>query len=459
MREGGSVLDLIRSNVAGVAWPPISRGPQAGLAALLGVIDKTQWMTERDLIARQYHQLSILAPHLAAESKQFRNRLNRAGLEAPDLASEEGLRRLPVLRRRDLQIAPDDLYCRNIPQTHQPLGESRTSGSTGEPVAIHRTAINQLVWRAMNIRSQVWQGTDFTKPCTTIRPQFSAYAIKKDRGPPLNQLFDTGPVQVIPITTDIQQQVARLLEFQPDSLIVYPTNLDAICRHIRQHGLAIKGLNWVFPIGETLSPRIRREAEAILGARVADKYSSQEVGLIAAECLDSGLYHVMAESLIVEVLKEDGSPCRAGDVGRVAITDLHNFATPLVRYDIGDYAEVGGPCACGRGLPTLKRILGRERNLLMKPDGTRHWPLVGFHQFRDIAPILQYQFIQHDLDRIEVKLVTGAPLTSTQEARLAAVILEALGFDFKLEFSYFEGEIPRLPGGKFEEFLCKVGAA
>ena len=107
----------------------------------------------------------------------------------------------------------------------------------------------------------------------------------------------------------------------------------------------------------------------------------------------------------------------------------------------------------------MKRILGRERNLLMKPDGTRHWPLVGFHQFRDIAPILQYQFIQHDLDRIEVKLVTGAPLTSAQEARLAAVILEALGFAFKLKFTYFEREIPRLPGGKFEEFLCKVGAA
>ncbi len=458
MRQGASLMDLMRSNVAGVAWPPLSRGSLAELAALLGVIDKTQWMTERDLTARQYNQLSILAPHLAAESKQFRNRLNRAGLAPSDLASEAGLRHLPVLRRRDLQIAPADLYCRNIPQDHQPLGESRTSGSTGEPVAIRRTAINQLVWRAMNIRSQVWQAMDFTKPCTTIRPQFAAYAIKKDRGPPLNQLFDTGPVQVIPIITDIQQQVAWLLEFQPDSLIVYPTNLDAICRHIRRQGLAIKGLNWVFPIGETLSPRIRQEAEAILGARVVDKYSSQEVGLIAAECLDSGLYHVMAESLIVEVLKQDGSPCRTGDVGRVVITDLHNFATPLVRYDIGDYAEVGGPCPCGRGLPTLKRILGRERNLLTKPDGTRHWPLVGFHQFRDIAPILQYQFVQHDLDRIEVKLVSGAPLTSAQEASLAGVIRQALGFAFKLEFTYFEGEIPRLPGGKFEEFVSKVGA-
>jgi phenylacetate-CoA ligase len=449
-------MNLLRGNVAGIDWPPVLRQPLAGMAALLGVLETTQWMTRHELVAHQYRQLAILAAHLALESRQFQDRLNRAGLMATDLASEEGLRRLPVLRRRDLQVPPAALYCRNIPQGHQPLGESRTSGSTGEPVAIRRTAINQLVWRAMNIRSQVWQGANFTKPCTTIRPQFSTYAIKKDRGAPLNQLFDTGPVQAIPITTDIKQQVAWLAEFQPESLIVYPTNLDAICRYIDRHGGKLKGLNCVFTIGETLSPRVRQEAEAILGVRVVDKYSSQEVGMIAAECLDSGLYHVMAESLIVEVLREDGTPCEDGDVGRVAITDLHNFATPIVRYDIGDYAEVGGPCACGRGLPTLRRILGRERNLLMKPDGTRNWPLVGFHQFRDIAPIAQYQFVQHDLDRIEVKLVTEAPLTSGQESKLAAVIQAALGFAFKLEFTYFEREIPRTPGGKFEEFLSKI---
>ena len=109
------------------------------------------------------------------------------------------------------------------------------------------------------------------------------------------------------------------------------------------------------------------------------------------------------------------APAASAMTGRVIVTDLLNFATPLVRYDIRDYAEVGGACPCGRGLPTLKRILGRERNLVIKPDGTRNWPLVGFHQFRDIAPIQQYQFIQHDLETIEVRLVSEAPLSKAQE--------------------------------------------
>ena len=75
---------------------------------------------------------------------------------------------------------------------------------------------------------------------------------------------------------------------------------------------------------------------------------------------------------------------------------------------------------------------------------------------RGIAPIAQYQLIQHDRERIEVRLVSDAPLTSSQEDELRAVIQGALGHPFTLDFAYFEREIPRPPNGKFEEFVCRV---
>ena len=449
----------LHSNVAGIGWPPVTEGAAAETLALLRLLDETQWLPASELVERQLSQLRILLPHLAQQSPQFRRRLEQARLAAADISSIEALRSLPVLTRRDLQVPGADLYCREIPPSHKPLGESRTSGSTGEPVIVRRTKINQLFWSAFNLRSHFWHGTDLSRRCTAIRPQVTTYAITRSRGQPVSQLFETGPMQGIPITTDVAQQVAWMREFQPDSLIVYPTNLEAIVRHCRQQGTTIPGLRLILTIGETLSPAIRQEAESVLSAKVADKYSSQEVGVVAAECLESGLFHIMAEGLIVEVLKDDGSPAGEGETGRVTITDLLNLATPIVRYDIGDYAEVGGACACGRGLPTLRRVLGRERNLLVKPDGTRNWPLVGFARFREVAPVVQYQFIQHELDRIEVRLVTEVRPTPAQESALTDVIREALGFAFRIEFTYFEGEIPRSPGGKFEEFLCRVKPA
>ncbi|HUJ02435.1 MAG TPA: hypothetical protein VLW75_02275, partial [Rhizomicrobium sp.] len=128
-----------------------------------------------------------------------------------------------------------------------------------------------------------------------------------------------------------------------------------------------------------------------------------------------------------------------------------------IRYDIGDWAEAGGTCACGRGLPALSRIFGRERNLILMPDGTRHWPLVGFDRFREIAPVRQYQFIQNDRQNIEVRLVTERPLDAREEEALSAHMQKALGHPFALRFIYFEGAIPAGANGKFEEFICRAG--
>ena len=167
----------------------------------------------------------------------------------------------------------------------------------------------------------------------------------------------------------------------------------------------------------------------------------------------------MSENLIVEVINDAGQSCKDGEIGRIVITDLHNFAMPIIRYDIGDVAEVGGICPCGRGMPTLKRIVGRERNLILMPDGTKHYPLVGFAQFRDVAPVVQYQFIQHTREQIEGRLVTERPLTSDEEDALRTIVQNSLGYPFELRFSYFLDRIPRSPSGKFEEFMCKVSTA
>jgi phenylacetate-CoA ligase len=189
---------------------------------------------------------------------------------------------------------------------------------------------------------------------------------------------------------------------------------------------------------------------------VVDMYSSQEVGIIALQCPVSGLYHVQSESLLVEVLNDDGLPCKPGEIGRIVITDLHNFATPIIRYEIRDYAEAGPACPCGRGLRTLARIMGRRRNMVVFPNGERHWPLLGAYRFREIADIKQYQAIQHALDDIEIRLVVEHALSSEQEQRLTAIIHRALGHEFALRFSYFNQELAKTRGGKFEEFVSLV---
>lgn len=446
----------LRSAVEGLSWPPVQVGPAASIATLVSWLDASQWLSPDDLASHARQQLASLADHCQEASPGFARRLAAAGLTAADLGNPGGLQRLPPITRRDIQLAGASFYCTGIPKTHMPTGESSTSGSTGEPVVIRRTSISNLMWMAQGARDHLWHRRDMRAPFASIRANLPAVARLKDWGPPHNLLFATGPGLGMPISLSPDRQAAELRAFRPGTLLSYPNNLDVLIDALAEGGKPWPELKHLQTIGETLSPRIRDKARAYFGLEIDDLYSAQEVGIIAVQCPDCRQYHVVAETVVVEVVDADGRPCRPGEIGRVLVTDLTNFATPVIRYDIGDYAEVGEPATCGRGLPTLSRIVGRDRNLIVMPDGTRRWPLTGYHRFPEVGPILQFQFIQVDRDTIEAHLVTGRPFDSRDERAFRDIVCEALGHPFELVIQYHEGALQRGPNGKFEDFVCRV---
>jgi len=131
---------------------------------------------------------------------------------------------------------------------------------------------------------------------------------------------------------------------------------------------------------------------------------------------------------------------------------------PLLRYEIGDYAEVGHCCGCGRGLPVLNRILGRQRNMFRLPSGELIWPsliLDGDAAPPVAASIRQYQIIQRTIDRLEVRLVAEDRLAQSAELELTKWIHRSLGAAFTVEFNYVPS-IARSAGGKYEDFRSEV---
>ncbi|HET9385857.1 MAG TPA: hypothetical protein VFO67_11970 [Gemmatimonadales bacterium] len=430
--------------------------PAAAVKALVRQLEDSQWASPSDIVASQFRHLGQLAEYCNGQSTFFARRLANAGLNPADLANPSGLARLPVLTRRDLQTSQRELFCREIPRGHGESVEARTSGSTGEPVVVRRTGVTAIFWNALAMRDLRWHRRHVSGRLCSIRANVSSPVQRDDWGPPASLLARTGPMLALPIAAEVARLVDWVVNFQPNMLVVYPSTLEAIAAYCRRRMIALPELRHVLTTGETLLPRIRVAAEETFDAVVADCYSSQEVGYLALECPVSGLYHVMAESLMVEVLREDGSRCRPGEIGRVTVTDLHNYATPLVRYDIGDCAEVAPPCRCGRGLPTWKRILGRQRNFILMPDGTRHWPVTGFLRCRDVAPVLQYQLVQEDRETIEARLVVERALSKAEEDGLRRLFQAAVGHPFALRLSYVDGRIPAGPSGKYEEFVCHV---
>jgi phenylacetate-CoA ligase len=455
------------SSLPGVVWPALPGQQGLLVAALLTQLEQSQWWPAAAIETAQMRQLQVLIDHARRHSRFYAERL--AGFRPDQMPGlRECLSAIPLMHRTDLQSRRAEIDCAWLPPEHGELSLAKSTGSTGEPVSVKRSELNRLVWMAMTLREHLWQRRDFSLSLAVIRAQLAegnnarSGVSQTDWGPPVNHLFVTGPSHGLNLQTDVVRQAEWLRRITPAYLLTYPNNLAALLDLAEGDPASRAGLaclKQARTIGETLHDTLRERCRQLLGVEIADIYSTQEIGVIAIECPQGGGYHVMSEGLVLELLRDDDQPCAAGETGRVVVTDLHNFATPLIRYDLGDLAEADGPCSCGRGLPKIRRILGRQRSLLRLPDGRRFWPLVGAFSYRDIAPVRQYQIIQRSLERITLRLAVERSLSVAEEEVLAEKLNEFLGHRFAVAFEYFSPVIPRGPGGKFEDFICEVGAS
>lgn len=447
-----------RSGRTGVRWPAIPRGREAVMLALQYQLDDSQWWPPATLLAHQLAQAEIVLAHAARTVPFYRERLRvLAGLR-PGALTMEAFRRIPVLTRSDIQDAGDALITRRLPKDHAPANDASTSGSTGKPITVKVTPVTGLFFSALNLRYHLWHGRRIAGHAAAIRSLRGSMAEAAERGATVPWVpgYPSGPMSVLSIATPVDRQVDWLLEKDPEYLLTMPSNLRALIERFAEKGLRPPPkLVEITTMAENLDPEVRELCREAWNIPLNDIYSCQESGMLALQCPGHPTYHVQDESVILEVLDDDGRPCEPGRVGRVVFTDLHNFATPLIRYEIGDYAEAGGPCPCGRGLSVLNRVVGRGRNMLVLPSGDRVFPMLPSKPLATIAPIRQMQVIQHTVGAIEVKLVMPRPLTADEDAALRAYFTASFIHEFDLTFTYVD-EIPRTPGGKYEQVVSRV---
>jgi phenylacetate-CoA ligase len=131
---------------------------------------------------------------------------------------------------------------------------------------------------------------------------------------------------------------------------------------------------------------------------------------------------------------------------------------PLIRYELGDFAEVGSADpACERKLPTLRRIMGRYRNLFRFRDGTRIWPVATLFRLPDFVMLKQFQIVQTDFDHIEIKYVPegtpGAVDLAALTQRVRTVLKQPVDVTLRAVDS-----IERTATGKFEDCISLVAS-
>lgn len=457
----------LRSSFEQVAWPAVTTGFAAEVMALQRQFDATQWWPPARLRAAQFRQLGLLVAHAAREVPFHAKRLREAGIDPDAELTQEAWARLPVLTRREVQSEGEALHAKT-PPAYGRIGEAATGGSTGVPVRVRKTGLDTLLWNAIHIREEIWHRDD---PLGTVArilgapghltPQQAAAMelpeglMLPDWGPPTALLWRTGPMALVSSMMPMPDQAAFLLRLQPDYLFTTPSTLRLLLAHCREAGLSLRSLRSVWTVREVVDDTLREACRTVFGCRIVHNYTAGEVGYIALQCPAGEHFHVQSEVVLLEVLDAAGRACQPGEIGRVVLTPLHNFAMPLLRYEIGDEAEPGGPCACGRGLPVLTRIVGRTLDHVALPSGRRRRLDTGHYVMSKIPAIREYQIVQRSVQRIEVLLVVSQPLTEHEEQAVYAILTEEIGPEFRYELRYCE-LIARTAQGKLRPFISEV---
>lgn len=427
------------------------------LNALLDRFARSERLPAARIEAEQFELLGLLLAHASRHVPFYAKRLADFGYAPEETLTAERWRQLPLLTRANVQSEFESLRSQQLPPGIRVAGEVHTSGSTGRPIRVIKTEVEQLLWEALTLRDHRWHRRDFSGTLAGIRwypdgvaapPQGQRW---KDWGVPVSHMANAGPSFGLSIAASSAEQAAWLASVQPDYLVAYPSLLPELARACRAQGVQLTRLKHIRTVSECVDAATRALCREAWNVPVQDIYSAQEVGYIALQCPDSDNYHVQAESAYIEILNDAGASCAAGEIGRVVVTPLYNFAMPLLRYEIGDYAEAGAACTCGRGLPVITRILGRTRNMLTLPDGNTLWPRLSELRYSEILPVEQFQLVQKSASLLELRLVAARRASATEEQQLRELIISRIGHAFDLQISY-PATIARGATGKFEDF-------
>ena len=446
----------------GSAWPLLS--PSQVWSAYLA-LDRSQWLDPEQLVEGQLRQLRMLMTHAVAHVPYYRDLFRERGIRPDDIRTMDDFRRLPLLGRRAYQAEAGRMHADKLPDGMRDVGTVSTSGTSGVPIDVRQTDRVHLWWLAFLLRDTEWSDVDPHGSLAAIRPMRQPGALGRKLlegvaqptwGDGLDSVIETGRAWLMSIAQDPRRQLAWLQRIDPDYLLSHPANTEFLAGLALDEGRRLPRLRVIQTTSEMLTDASRARITAAFGVPVRQMYTCSEAGYVASECPEGGGWHVHAENVILEVLDEADRVCPPGGTGRVVLTTLHNYLAPFLRYDIMDEAVMGpARCGCGRGLPSLLRVVGKRHVMLQLPGGRAKTSSDLVARLRKIGGAHQFQVVQRAIDHVVVRIVPSAAWTAEHSARIVAAVRAHFEAPVRVDVSRVERIAPTARG-KIHDVVTEV---
>jgi phenylacetate-CoA ligase len=402
----------------------------------------------QDLQRYQNERLRAIVKHCAERVPYYHDLFKARDLDPSMIRTVDDLTKLPILTKNILRAGPvDQFVAQGVDVTHCMPGF--TSGTSGIPLTLYYTKDAYLDAILRDILLNLRMGDSLFHRRLETTPWVPLLH-------PVLQRLGIYHTRYISPLEDLAHQLHVMREFQPHTLLALPSSALILAKELQDQLNMEMDVNVIFTIGELVDRGSRAMIQETFDAELYDRYGSAEVGRVSTEC-EEHVYHIQKDMNVMEVLK-DGARCAAGEVGEIVVTNLTNYAMPMLRYNLEDLgAFLEEMCSCDlASYPLMRLATGRMIDFIILPDGRRfpaHEVAHTLHAWR--YRLKQFQVIQTARDNLSILLVEGIDFLPSMIEDIRHEFANMLGPDIEITIGIVD-EIPREKSGKFKAFKSQL---
>jgi phenylacetate-CoA ligase len=414
------------------------------------ILETTQWHSTEEILENQKKKLQHLVKQCYETVPYYHKLFKENKIKPNEIQSLDDLTHIPLLEKTHIQNKKQELISTTIPKKE--LYEYH-SGGTNYPINFLLTKEHNSWELAAEFRAYKWMGYELGDPCLYLGGSLNGNTKPNTLKRITNRLEKTKSINFHKVTEEeIKSIIEGIKEFNPEVIRASASSVYFIGQFMLREGLENIRPRLIITSAENLLQEQKNIVEEAFGCPVYDCYGSREFGSLASECSERYRYHITAENVLIEFIK-DGEQVSPGEMGNIVITNLRNFGMPFLRYNIGD---VGVPsdekCNCGRGLPLMHTIGGRANDFLAFIDSETDLvvPLsnpVAIAGMLYKLPIQNFLIKQENLGEILIEIVPLTTYTQEHTKILLDHCENQLGEYLNFEVILVK-DIPALPSGK-----------
>ncbi len=390
---------------------------------------KSQYFSREELDQLINKKIKLLVEYIEKHNPFYQRLIKKNSFSSKDINNFYDLKRyFPILTKSDLLKHLSEILSNESFKLRTSI--VYTSGSTGKQAKLIRD-LNTAIWSWASIyryynwigiqlgekEVDLWGRLDFIKK-PTIKSKISEFVSRKRK------------LSAYEMSEDKMATYAKFIQkYKPSLLRGYASAINHFASFIDENNISLPPIKAISTTADMLTENMRNCIEKVFGCGVFNQYACGEVLGGAQECECKNGIHIAEEHNLYEVDAPEG------EIGDIIITDLDNYAMPIVRYKNGDKGIMdSGICKCGRNTKRIKQIIGRNEEFIKLKDGRELNTTFFSPIFSKFKTIKQFQIIQSSIDKIIIRMIIDKD--KCEQKLIEKAFNTIIGQVAKINFSY-----------------------